>query len=313
MRNNKLLAAVCVPVLALSVMTGCSSDNSGNSGTASEVNLKDMLISLSTTEKDLGLEGKYETISEVQDGSIDKDLVGNWKSADGSYTYRYQEDGTLIVDVEGYGSSDPMPYTCIAADGLKLVCEEMKGTSYKEDGTEEEYTQLAYTAYKVQDDTLYMVIVDSVEEYTNYSTNSLVIMYKEGTDAKLSASLESLYGEWETDMGEVIVIDENGLSVKDGPEELSGPFALSFNDGKLVVEGNGTKNEYAFAIALSREYSDDEEKTVAGTEYAFAMNYTGTDENDRPNLADIMTDWHAEYDYDEYLFNFSAKMPAEEK
>ena len=35
------------------------------------------------------------------------------------------------------------------------------------------------------------------------------------------------------------------------------------------------------------------------------VSYTGADENDKPNLLPCMTDWAAEYDWNEYLFNAS--------
>ena len=37
--------------------------------------------------------------------------------------------------------------------------------------------------------------------------------------------------------------------------------------------------------------------------------YTGSDEEDRPNLADAMDDWHADYGYDELYFSLNAKTP----
>ena len=48
---------------------------------------------------------------------------------------------------------------------------------------------------------------------------------------------------------------------------------------------------------------------LTGENYVLAVSYTGSDEKDRPNLADAMDDWHADYGYDELYFSLNAKTP----
>ena len=312
LNKKRILAAVC----AAALLAGCSSKGSGSETVTPDtpadtegVDLKDMLSVMSKTERELGLEGKYEAVADIQDGTIDPELAGTWTSKKNGVTYHYQEDGQSWAESE-YGNSDPLPYTCITVEGYKVVAEEMKGTSYKEDGTTEEYLAITYTVYTVKDGILYIVPVDSVDEYTTFSVNQVIAFTKEGSDVKENVSLKTVYGTWETDEGGTIVIDEKGLSVTEGSDELSGPYPVSVNEeGELVIDVNGTKTAYGFAIAMTREYENGEQVGEPG--YALSLSYTGKDENDRPNLADIMTDWHAEYDYEQFLFNLSANSPKE--
>ncbi|MCR5794509.1 MAG: hypothetical protein K6G61_04085 [Solobacterium sp.] len=305
-RTRKILPAGCAAVLALSALAGCSS---GSKAEASGTDLKEKLKALTATEKELGLEDRYASAADIQDGSLDPELIGTWKTAKGDLTYYFLEDGTAYAESADYGSSEPLPYTCITLDDRKIICEEMSGISYGEDGSEEEFFQMSYFAYQIENDALYLVAVDSPQEYTNSSANTVIALYKDGSETKPAVSVKSLYGKWTGDYG-TIVIDENGLTVKDGPDDVNGTYAVSVNEqGDLVVEKDGRSTVYPFALAYCRDYSDTLE--VTGTEYALALYYIGTDENDRPNLAGVMSDWHAEYDYDEFRFDFSARSPAE--
>lgn len=40
----------------------------------------------------------------------------------------------------------------------------------------------------------------------------------------------------------------------------------------------------------------------------FGIYYTGADENDKPNLLPLLSDWKAEFDWDSYYYNASFEL-----
>ena len=90
MRHQRKLAAIMLSSALMLAMTACggSSQTSGggsSAGTAAEaVNLREKVDALYTTEEDLGLSGKYTSSAEIAEAAIDPELVGTWKTADGS-------------------------------------------------------------------------------------------------------------------------------------------------------------------------------------------------------------------------------------
>ena len=84
---------------------------------------------------------------------------------------------------------------------------------------------------------------------------------------------------------------------------------LSKESGKLVVGSGDGATEYSAGIAYEKLYDNTNGLQITGENYALALSYTGKDENDRPNLADAMNDWHADYDYEEFYFTLNARRP----
>ena len=80
-------------------------------------------------------------------------------------------------------------------------------------------------------------------------------------------------------------------------------YNAQFNDKhQLVVEKDGDATTYTFAFSYMRygKVSENPEETIG-----IALSYTGADGNDKPNLAKLLTDWHEEYGYEEWLYNGS--------
>ena len=268
---------------------------------ASGTDITKILTALKTTEKDLDIEGKYTVLSDIADGQTDPDLVGTWITADGSTSYIYNEDGTASAASE-YGESGPIPYTCLSIGDYKVVCEEMPSYSYTDDGEAEETTALSYSTYLVQNDALYMVSVEAVNEDANSYVASLLQFYKadesgsaEASIAENPVSLAALNGKWVSDKG-AFTIEGDSLTI-DGADALP----VTFNArNELCVGPEDTQNAYNYAIGVMKYYGED---GAADTEsIVLSLSYEGADEADRPNLADLMEDWHADYGYDQYRF-----------
>ena len=124
---------------------------------------------------------------------------------------------------------------------------------------------------------------------------------------KNPVSLASFYGEWtygENEDGK-FVIDENGFALDGGKA-----IPIAYNElGKLVIGDMNNVTEYSTGLGLERLYDNTNGLELTGENYVLAVSYTGSDEKDRPNLADAMDDWHADYGYDELYFSLNAKTP----
>lgn len=318
MRHQRKLAAIVLSSALMLAMTACggSSQTSGggsSAGTAAEaVNLREKVDALYTTEEDLGLSGKYTSSAEIAEAAVDPELVGTWKTADGSVSYTYREDGTATASTEGYGGSD-YTFTCLTSGNYKLIAEDLEMTEIT-DGVETTVPSVNYVSYQIADGALYFTIVDALDPNMNQSISQVIAAYKADEKGDISASIAknpispaSYYGEWTYgDMEDrKLTIDEKGFTAE-GMETL--PVSVS-ESGKLVVGSGDGATEYSAGIAYEKLYDNTNGLQITGENYALALSYTGKDENDRPNLADAMNDWHADYGYEEFYFTLNARRP----
>ena len=319
MRNVKKSLIIILSMVLIYAMAGCGGGTDtadGNSREAAEensaagVNLRDMLKTLYTSEDDLELAGLYTSTADIPDTQIDPELVGTWKLADGSTTYIYQEDGTAKTADELYGDTEST-YTCFSRGDYQIIAEDLEMVDYSND---EETTVpiVSYNTYKIENDVLYLTVVESADEYSNQNITQIIVLYKADDNGDISDSVrknpvapETYYGEWTYGDNEEgrFTIDEKGFTL-DGGETLP----LTYNEsGKMVIGDGDNSTEYSVSLALERLYDTDDGKKVTDENYALGIFYTGADEKDRPNLADAMDDWHAEYDYDQFYFSLNAK------
>lgn len=318
MKNVKRLLVAVLAVIMVFSFAACggsgSGDGSENSGDTTALDPQEMIKSLFALTTDLGLDSTLTDISGIEGGTIDEDLVGTWFSPDGEYSYVYNEDGTSKFSYPAYDMDQDSAFTCITVGDKKVLCENTQMSNYDSDGNVVEEPIVSYTSYKVVNDALYMVTIDTLDDIITSTYTSLIMLYKADENGDFSASLaknpvspEAFYGEW-TDNSEVsLTIDENGMTVKDAPESIgSEPMTISANDkGNIVIECQGVSTEYDYAYSLNREYSQDDPKEIINESCGLNLFYVGADENDRPNLADIMTDWHKEMDTDEFRFSMN--------
>ena len=305
--NRKTIATLLAAIMLMSILAACGG-NSKPSETG--VNIKDQLSSMIASDKELGLAGKYGSVADITDGKIDEALIGKWVTLDGDTSYTFSSDGMLKAESKQYDSVTEVKYTCINLEGKDILCEDLIMNSYPEDGGEPvESLVLSYDVYSVKDDTLYMTSVESTDDdvYGSYSA-SLVTMYKaddsgSGAEAykKNPVSLASFYGDWDSE-GTSVKIDKKGLTVN------GTTYAMSFNDkGNLVIEKDGKSTEYGYAMVYNKIYGMEDRTEPEAKEIALSFSYTGKDENDVPNLVDIMDNWKKEYDWSEWYYTGSLK------
>ena len=291
-----LCAALCL-ALALSA-AGCQAKGQA-------VNLPEKLSALTVSDRTLGIEGAFDALSDIADGKADPALVGRWVSADGRTAYTYAADGTERVESEDYGSFDTK-FTCITREGYRVLCEETQMTSADADGGTAESTVLAYTAYRVENDVLYMMTVEKAADSELYNSfqAALVMMFrtdKSGSPAAAIAknpiALDSLNGTWSGDKGDFTV--ENG-TLKTGSDS----YALSFNEkNQLVAEKDGRATAYSMNVSVYKTYGDQPNQTVR-----MGLYYTGADENDKPNLLPLLDDWKTEYGWKDWYYTGSFEL-----
>ena len=252
--------------------------------------------------EDLGIKDQFSALSDITGGSIDDALVGRWVSADGRTSYTYAADGTQKIESEDYGNFD-VKYTCITCGDYKILCEEVPMTSSDAEGNATESTALSYTAYEIENDVLYMAMVEEHDPMYTTNQTALVSMFKadgSGSAARSMAKnpidLSCLNGTWVTEKGSFTI--ENGVLTCDGE---SGK--LSFNDkNQLVVEKDGSATVYSMNLSILKNYDDGSEKTMLG------LYYTGADEDDLPNLLHLMDDWKTDYAWDTWYYTGSFEL-----
>ena len=255
-----------------------------------EVNLREKLESLMTSDDALGIKGKYSALSEITDGSIDKDLVGSWKTADGEASYTFSEDGTAKASSE-YGDAE-IKFTCLTLGEYKVMCDESEMESTDVDGNTTTSTVISYSTYEVDGDALYFANVeDTTDEYMDSSQYALMIMYRadesgstEKAMAKNKVAIDSFSGTWTSDKGEITIADGT-LTLGEDVYDIS----MSDN-GKLVVDKDGVSNEYSVNVSIRKQY-ESEDKTQFTQTTALGLYFTGADENDKPNLEAVLDDW----------------------
>ena len=317
MKKNKIIAILCVSIMAMTMLAGCGASKEPGSSEAPQ-DKKELLKSMMTSEEELGIASKYNKVADITDGTVDPELVGVWKTADQSFTYHYNEDGTAYFESTDFGNSDPAPYTCLTVGDHQIVCQETTMVDYSDDA-EKETAVMSYNTYKVDGDVMYQVVVDDVYPGVTYVTTALLTYYRADESGDIAKALsdnpedpEYIYGEWNYEGG-TITIDDKGMTVTGGPDELGlAPLPISITeDGGLEVEANETTTKYRFNLTLNTEFKDDTKKEIEKQEYGLNLFYTGADKDDRPNLADIMEDWNKDYGYEEYLYNLTLTRPAD--
>lgn len=292
MKKKILCAALCLVLLSCA---GCQTKKT-------DVNLREKLAALAVSEEALGIQGKYAALSDVTDGTVDPDLVGKWVTADGTTSYTYSADGTETIESEDYGNFD-VQYTCLTRGDYKVLCEEVTLQSEDAEGNQTESASLSYTSYRVENDALFMMIVEG--DPGDFTTNqtALVAMYRADKSGSPAASvkknpitLSCLDGTWVTEKGFFTI--ENGKLTCDGESGT-----LSFNDkNQLVVTKDGSATAYSMNISVLKNYDDGSEKTMLG------LYYTGADEDDLPNLLHLMDDWKTEYMWDTWYYTGSFEL-----
>ena len=290
-------------VLMTAAFAGCGAKNAAPAG----VDITAKLNALMVTDQALGIAGKYTKLSDIADGSIDADVVGTWITADGDMTYAYGEDGTLKVTSEQFGDSE-IPYTCVTIGERKILCEEMELDPEYYDGAEEGDTQISYTAYSVENDALYQVIVEEVNPDFTSSMSALVTLYRADETGSAAAAiaknpinLQVLNGTWTSEKGSFTI--EDGTLTFDEDS-----FKVSFDEkNDLVVEKDGQSTTYNMALSVMKEY-DYEDRTQFTANTAMGISFTGADETDKPNLLPLLDDYKTEYGYDDWYYSGSFKL-----
>ncbi len=292
--SKRRLAALLVLTLAL-CSAGCAKKQ--------PVNLREKLAALAVTDEALGIKGAYGALSDIPDGRPDPDLVGKWITADGSTAYTYAADGTEKIESEDFGTFDAR-YTCITRGDYRLLCEEATVTGTDADGNTGESAVLSYTAYRVENDALYMVTVEERDErYTSHQA-ALIMMLRadasgstEQAMARNPISMDTLNGSWSGDKGDFTV--ENGTLTFNGAA-----YALSFNEkNRLVVTRDGQATDYAMNVSVFKTYGDWEDETVR-----LGLYYTGADGNDKPNLLPLLDDWRTDYQWEDWYYSGSFEL-----
>ena len=287
--------------LALCILMAVSLFGCGKSA-AKEINLRDKLASLMTTDEGIGLKGKYAALEDIADGTVDKDLVGTWKTADGETAYTYNEDGTSKA-TSTYGDSESR-FTCITVDAYRVICEEAKMTSEDAEGNVTEETVLSYSTYEVDNDALFMTVVeDTTDEFADSSYTALVIMYRADDTGSTGASMaknkiaiDTFAGTWASEKGEFTIADGKLTLGED-------VYDISVNEqGRLVVASGDTATEYPVNLVLRKDYENNDKANATGT-MSIGIYYTGADENDKPNLLSVLDDWKTDYQWDDYYYS----------
>ena len=293
MKKRIVCAALCL-LLVLSYV-GCAAKKT-------EVNVIEKLSALTVSDEELGIKDKYAALSDVTGGSVDAALVGKWVSADGKTVYTYAADGTQKIESEDYGSFDAK-YTCLTCGDYRILCEEVPMTSTDVDGNTTESTALSYTAYSIENDVLYMAVVEEHDPMFTTNQTALVSMFKADSSgsadkavAKNPIALSCLNGTWETEKG--------SITIKAGAVTCNGESGkLSFDDSnRLVVELDGKTTAYGMSVTILKDYGENTETNV------LALSYTGADENDRPNLLPVLDDWKTDYGWDTWYYTGSFKL-----
>lgn len=267
---------------------------------AQKVNPLEKLSALTFSDEELGIAGKYKSLVDITDGSVDPALIGSWTTADGMNSYIYNEDGTAKSVTDSYGEN-AFDFTCIKAGDVSIVCNESEMLGDVEEGT----TALSYFAYTIENDALYMVAVEERNPDFTSSQSALLALYRNDADGNIVDSLAAnLYdisafdGTWTSDKGDITI--ENGKLTSGGES-----WDVRLNDiNQLVAEKDGGHTVYSTSVSVLIEHDGD--KTTETPCLSFY--YTGSDENDKPNLLPVLDDWKTEYDWESYYYSGSFKL-----
>ena len=294
---KKILCSVLCLVMTVSLF-GCK-----NAVFNKEVNARDMMEQLVRTDKELGIKGKYEKIKDIKDASVDGDVVGKWILASGEATYNFTEKGKLKAKMKDYGSQESK-FTCFEADGVKVLCIETTDEEEDEDGKKTEEIGLDFMTYTIENGVLYMMSVEDTTDKERTSAYSQLIRIFRADDketgkksvAKNKLTVDSFDGKWTSDDGKFTI--EDGKLTLDKKE-----YDLSFNDkNELVVSDGKKENSYSVSITLRKEF-DEKDHSKVEEKYQMGIYYTGKNAKDKPNLKSVLTDWHSEYQSEDFYYS----------
>lgn len=318
MKNlTKRVIASLVSVLMLTALVSCGNTKTEETSSAASdakssvdvsvnaVNIREKLSAMIVSDKELDLVGKYNSIADIKDGENDSALIGNWSSSDGSIKCTFDENGVMKMESTMLDSASDVKYTCLTLGDRHIICEDLPVETNDDSDDTAESTEVSYVSYVVENDALYLLDIESTtDEGTTSYISSLITLYHADDNgsiddaiAKNPIDLNSLYGSWTSDNGDV-TIDENGLTLdKD-------TYKLSFDEkNQLVAEKDGNSTVYQMTLGYSKNYKNAEKTEVEDEKYALSLTYTGADENDKPNLVNVMTDWKTEYGWESWYYN----------
>ena len=279
-------------LLALSFCI-CTFSACGNTEKVTTENLKNIVLDLKSSEKDLGLENRYSSINEILDGYYDDAIIGTWSTSDGLEVLSYSDKGDLKTKTlfNGNETENDIRYICIELNNHRVICEGA-----------DSHNNYYYT-YKISGDVLYQMKVEtSVNNVEKHGSNSVVkIFYRADETGSIKSSIksnpinpESFYGNW-TNEKTTLIINESGLCIGDKT------YDFSVNDqNQLVIKKDGISTSYSFNYYYSKEYTDDNQEQPEKEGVVIQISYLGSDESDKPNLADVMLDWHTEFAANNY-------------
>ena len=311
---KRIFAVLLAVLLAVLCFAGCSKnektpDEGTSAATEKEkiaptggINLREKLDKLTVTDEELGIKGKYTAFEDI-DGSVDSAIVGTWKTADGSITYIYNEDGTGKAVTDSMGDSE-FRFTCVTAQGYNILCEEVTMISQSDDGEEEKSLVLSFVAYEAQGDTLCIVPVEERNEDYSSHQAAVVLTYRADANGSIDAAIakyplsqETINGTWSGDEGSFTI--ENGVL-----KTADGEYTVSIDkQNQLEVEKDGASTVYKMNVTYYKEYDYDNrtdytEKTMLG------LYYTGKNADDKPNLLSVMQDW-SDFQENYYVGSFT--------
>ncbi len=307
MKNLKKSTALLLAALTLAALLAACGKTPVSNGPAA-VDLKEIVSSLLTGEKALGLNGKYAAFEEIKEGAADPALLGSWGSADGETVYSFAENGRVKISytLGEANETGEYRYTCLKIEDKNVLCMEVESVSYGENDAEEAGMALSYSCYTVRGDALYMLETEDSEKLSHSYAAPLQMLYRADETGSVAASVQanpvdprSFYGRWVSEEGE-FTVDENGLTLGEQT------FAVSLDEnGRFAVASGEASTIYGFSFTYQRVYADDKRKNVESEGFGLNLSYTGKDKKDKPNLADVMVNWKKEYDYAEWYYTGS--------
>ncbi|MBR3438517.1 MAG: hypothetical protein IKH13_03320, partial [Clostridia bacterium] len=258
-----IIKTVCFILLAFMVVSlwGCQAKQTETpeevtqaaEPAAQKVNPLEKLSALTFNDEELGIAGKYKSLVDITDGSVDPALIGSWTTADGMNSYIYNEDGTAKSVTDSYGEN-AFDFTCIKAGDVSIVCNESEMLGDVEEGT----TALSYFAYTIENDALYMVAVEERNPDFTSSQSALLALYRNDAYGNIVDSLAAnLYdisafdGTWTSDKGDITI--ENGKLTSGGES-----WDVRLNDiNQLVAEKDGGHTVYSTSVSVLIEHDGD--------------------------------------------------------
>jgi hypothetical protein len=285
---------------------GSALDASGGGKTevGEEINLLEVFRLLEKREDELGLSGRYGTVSDVNIGSVYPEIVGEWISSDGSLSYSFSAEGVMESRHDLYGIKTETQFTMFNVDGTDVIGYDAISISLSDqEGDDRTGTEIDYYTFDIVNDTLYMVDVESIDEAYNSYVSTLQILYR--TDGKRVPAVknpvkpESLYGRWEAE-GVDVVIGEAGFTLN------GGTCGFSFDDrGMLLLDRDGVTSAYSYSLAHQKNYATADRSRPTDQKYLLTLYYEGLSEEDVPNLADCLVNWKNEYDWESWYYTLS--------